>query len=47
MVDAGRGLTISAMSLARRAGLGLQIGAAVDARHPRQQIIDFGLGRWQ
>src|SRR6185295_13675136 len=43
MVDAGRGATVSAIELARRAGLRLQIGAAVDARHPRQQIIDFGL----
>src|SRR5438445_13013085 len=45
MVDAGRGATISAMVSARRAGLRLQMGAAVDARHPRQQIVDFGLRR--
>src|SRR5258707_9141584 len=86
MVDAGRGLTISAMGisssephpeerplaasrrmsgnswaswfetreaalltmrnfLARRAGLRLQIGAAVDSCHPRQQVIDFGFRR--
>src|SRR6185369_10390075 len=43
MVDAGRGATISAIELPRRAGLRLQIGAAIDARHPRQQIIHFGL----
>src|SRR5256885_15969622 len=43
MVDAGRGATISAIGLARRAGLRLQIGAAIDARHPRQQILDLGL----
>src|SRR5436190_22652225 len=43
MVDALRGATISAIELARRAGLRLQVGAAVDARHPRQQILDFGL----
>src|SRR5437667_2030874 len=43
IVDAGRGATASAIGLARRAGLRLQIGAAVDARHPRQQILDFGL----
>src|SRR6185436_12211071 len=30
--------------LACRAGLRLQIGAAIDARHPRQQILDFSLG---
>src|SRR5260370_1462838 len=83
MVDAGRGLTISAIRfrslephpeerplgasrrmsgnswaswfetreaalltmrkfLARRAGLRLQIGAAVDSWHPRQPVGDFG-----
>src|SRR5438093_9083812 len=45
MVDAGRGATVSAIGLPRRAGLRLQIGAAVDARHPRQQVVDFGLCR--
>src|SRR3954453_3315695 len=44
MVDAGRGATVSVIGLARRAGLRLQVGAAVDARHPRQQIFGFGLG---
>src|SRR4029079_12318801 len=43
MVDAGRGATVSAIGLACRAGLRLQIGAAVDARYPRQEIIDLGL----
>src|SRR4051794_7861850 len=44
MVDAGRGATVSAMVLFRSAGLRLQIGAAVDARDARQEIVDFGLG---
>src|SRR5437763_6449038 len=44
MVDAGRGATVSAMVLLCSAGLRLQVGAAVDARHPRQQIVDLGLG---
>src|SRR6202022_1213351 len=35
-------LTMRNLSL-RRAGLWLQIGALVDPRHPRQQIIHFGL----
>src|SRR5436309_10819848 len=43
IVDAGRGATASAIGLARRAGLRLQIGAAIDARHPRQQILDLRL----
>src|SRR5438309_10749708 len=43
MVDAGRGGTISAMRSTRRAGLRLQIGAAIDPRHPRKQVIHFGL----
>src|SRR6266700_5457101 len=42
-VDAGRGATISAMGLTRRARLRLQIGSAVDPRHPRQQVIHFRL----
>src|SRR4249919_1629053 len=43
MVDAGRGATVSAIELPRCAGLRLQIGAAIDARHPRQEILDLGL----
>src|SRR5439155_21694470 len=43
MVDAGRGATTSAIGLTCRAGLRLQIGAAVDARDPRQQVLDLGL----
>src|SRR5258705_11484942 len=43
MVEAGRGAAISAIRLARRAGLRLQIGAAIDPRHARQQVVDFRL----
>src|SRR5450755_2458956 len=42
MVDAGRGATVSAIRLTRRARLRGEIRAAVDARDPRQQIIHFG-----
>src|SRR5258705_12744896 len=41
MVDAGRGTTTSDMRSTRRAGLRLQVGAPVDSRDPRQQIIHF------
>src|SRR5580692_12235939 len=48
MVEAGRGTTASAgmiksLLLTRRAGLQLQVRAPVDPRHPRQQVIHFGL----
>ena len=46
MVDAGRGADdLRPLGLARRAGLRLQIGAAVDPRHARQQVVDLGLRR--
>src|SRR6516225_355470 len=41
MVEASRGATTSAIGSARRARLRLQVGAAVDPRHARQEIIDF------
>src|SRR5262244_4506375 len=48
MVEASRGLTISAIRLPRRARLRLQVGAAIDPRHAREQIIDLGFrGRRQ
>src|SRR5215813_773789 len=42
-VEAERGAAISAMQLTCCAELGLEIGALVDPRHARQQIVDFGL----
>src|SRR5882724_7210882 len=46
IVDAGRGGTTAstAMRSAGGAGLRLKIGALVDQRHARQQVIHFGLG---
>src|SRR5215471_17531156 len=47
-VEAGRGVTISAIALTRGARLRPQISASVDPRHARQQILDLGLcGRAQ
>src|ERR1700730_16810322 len=44
IVDAGRGgFALSVMRSTRCAGLRLQIGPAIDARDPRQQIIHFRL----
>src|SRR5690242_11709413 len=45
MVEALRGATTSAIPLARRARLRLQIGTAIDLRHARQEIVDLGLRR--
>src|SRR6516225_3898476 len=45
IVDAGRVAVISAISLPRRARLRLKIGALVEPRHARQQIIDLSLRR--
>src|SRR6266404_2169841 len=43
MVEAGRAITASATGSTCRAGLRLQVRAAVDTRDPREQIIHFGL----
>src|ERR1035437_2511844 len=45
MVDAGRGMTASAMESTRRAGLRLQVRALVDPRDAREQVVHFGLCR--
>src|SRR6266702_5076797 len=45
MVDAGRDAAAPGMHLTCGAGLRLEIGALVDLRHARQEVVDLGLRR--